>query len=353
VRPDEPAPPVSRSSAGLDGVLRTTALVAAGVVLLWLLHGVVLLIFFAALLGATLRGAADWLAHRFGWRPKPVLAVLTLLLVLIAAGIAVGIGPSLSQQGGDLVTHLTDEAQALRDRYGNTEWGKRILAHVQGGGEGGGAGAIAQPAIKVLGMTTEFLADLVLLVITALYFAISPELYVGGLLRLVPIRHRPRAAIVLRESGRNMRRWLLGQMVDMLAVAVLTALGLSVLGVPVPLALGVLAGLLTFIPYFGAVLAAVPAVLVALSAGPQLALWVLGVFVLVHLVEGYVISPLVQRRLVEMPPAVTVLSMTAGGTLFGPLGIMLGTPIAAALMVVVREVYVADILGDDDVRTER
>ncbi len=102
--------------------------------------------------------------------------------------------------------------------------------------------------------------------------------------------------------------------------------------------------MLTFIPYFGAVLAAIPAIMLALTVGWSTALWALAVYFACHIVEGYVVAPLVQRRLIELPPAMTILSMTVMGTLFGPLGVLVGTPLAAAIMVVVQEAYVADVL---------
>ncbi len=334
----------------IASVLRTAALAAAAILLLWLLPSVLLLLFFAVLLGATLRGGADWLAVRTGLRAGWMLALISLALVALAAGLVLSIGPRLAQQGADLLSSLQDEARTLQDRYGQTAWGQRIMQHLQQPGDGSGPGALAAPAARVLGVTLDVLASLVLLLITALYLAISPELYIGGVLRLVPIRHRARGRVVMHRTGRTLRRWLLGQLIDMTAMGALTALGLSLLGVPVPLALGALAGLLTFIPYFGAMLAGIPAVLVALSVGAHLALLTVGVFLLVHLVEGYVLSPLIQRHMVEIPPALTVMAMTASGTLFGPLGIILGTPLAAAGMVMVRELYVADLLGDDEVR---
>ena len=334
----------------IAAVLRAVALAAAALLLVWLLPSVLLLVFFAVLLGATLRGGADWLAVRTGARASWMLALISLLLIGIAAGLVLSIGPRLAQQGSDLVTSLQDEAARLQDRYGQTAWGQRIMRHLQQPIGGAGPGALAAPAVRVLGLTLDVLASVVLLVITALYFAISPELYIGGVLRLVPIRHRARGRVIMHRTGRTLRRWLLGQLLDMLAVGLLTALGLSLLGVPVPLALAAVAGLLTFIPYFGAVLAGIPAVLVALSVSPHLALLTVGVFLLVHLVEGYVMSPLIQRHMVEIPPALTVMAMTVSGTLFGPLGVILGTPLAAAGMVMVRELYVADVLGDDEVR---
>ncbi|MCQ8240311.1 AI-2E family transporter [Rhizosaccharibacter radicis] len=349
------SPPVIWSAARLAGVARTAIAVAIGGLLVWLLSKLVLLVFFAALLGITLRGGADWLAWRTGWKPVLVLTLLCVLILLTCAGGVAVLGPRLFHQATDLTSQLSQEAATLRDRYQSTFWGQKVMSHLQtGGGSGGGESAteIAQPAMKVLGVTLDLLATAVLLVITALYFAIAPDLYRRGMLRLVAIRHRPRAAVILCKVGRAMRRWLLGQMVDMLVVAVVTTVGLALLGTPVPLALGVLAGILTFIPYFGAILAAIPAVLVALAVSPVMALWVMLIYVLAHLVEGYLISPLVQKRLVELPPAVTILSMTAGGTLFGPLGIVLGTPMAAAGLVLVREFYVADILGDHEMRQD-
>ena len=345
----EPPAPIRFPLTWIAAILRATAFATAALLLLWLLPSVLLLVFFAVLLGATLRGGADWLAVRTGLRASWMLLLISLVLLAVAVGLALTIGPRLAQQASDLVSSLQHEGQTLQDRYGQTPWGQRILHHLRQP-MANVPGTLAAPAARVLGMTLDFLASLVLLVITALYFAISPELYIGGVLRLVPIRHRARGREVMHRAGRTLRRWLLGQIMDMIAVAVLTAAGLFLLGVPVPLALGAVAGLLTFIPYFGAVLAGIPAVLVALSVSPHLALLTLGVFLLVHLIEGYVMSPLIQRHMVEIPPALTVMSMTVSGTLFGPLGIILGTPLAAAGMVLVRELYVADVLGDDEVR---
>ncbi len=133
----------------------------------------------------------------------------------------------------------------------------------------------------------------------------------------------------------------------MLVVGTMAAVGLLLLGVPAPYALGVVAGLLTFIPYLGAVAAGVPAVLVAITVGWTTALWTVGVYTACHLVEGYIVAPLVQRRLIHLPPALTILSMTVMGALFGILGVILGTPLAALGLVLVREVYVKDTLGDN------
>ena len=334
------------SSAQIVAILRTVTLVSAAGLLIWMFSHVVLLLFFAVLLACTLRGGADGLSHL---TRLPAGLMLALISVLLLGLIVVGgwwIGPQLAEQAGDLVNKLTGEVNALQQRYGSTAWARSLTQHLSGSTPS--AEQVSAPAFKVVGLTLGALADLILVVITALYLAISPALYQRGLLRLIAIRHRPRALDILHSIGRILRLWLLGQMVDMVVVGSITAVGMSLLHVPVPLALGVVAGLLTFIPYFGAVAAGIPAVLVALTVSPTTALYAVGVFLLCHIVEGYVLSPLVQRRLVEMPPALTLLSMTAAGALFGPLGIILGTPMAAAGMVAIREGYVVEILGDTE-----
>ena len=353
--PEAPAVPATRdvevastrvSSAQITGILRAVTLAAAVGLVLWLFTHVILLLFFAILLACTLRGAADGLSRLTHLPVWLMLTVISLALLALIVGGMWWIGPQLAQQAGDLIGKLSGEVNQLSQRYGSTSWAKSLTQHLSGSTPS--AGQISAPAFKVLGITLGALADLILVAITALYLAISPTLYQRGLVRLVAIRYRPRTLMILRDIGRTLRLWLLGQMVDMVVVGMITAIGMTLLGVPVPLALGVLAGLLTFIPYFGAVVAGLPAVLVALTVSPTVALYAVGVFLLCHLVEGYVLSPLVQKRLVELPPALTLLSMAAAGTVFGPLGIILGTPMAAAAMVAIREGYVVEILGDTD-----
>ncbi len=339
------------SGAQLTSILRAVALLGGAGLLLWLFSHVVLLLFFAVLLACTLRGGADVLSSLTRLPAGLMLGLISLVLLALVVGGVWWIGPQLASQATDLIGKLTDETDRLSSHYGSTRWGQAMLQHLRGSVPT--PEAISAPAFKVLGFTLGAVGDLVLLVITALYLAISPALYQRGVVRLIAIRHRPRALEILREVGRTMRRWLLGQMIDMVVVGLITAIGLHLLGVPVPLALGVLAGLLTFIPYFGAAVAGIPAVLVALTVSPTVALYAVLVFLLCHLVEGYVLSPLVQRRLVELPPALTLLSMAAAGTLFGPLGIILGTPMAAAGMVAIREAYVVEILGDTDAHDGR
>ncbi|MFL5255278.1 MAG: AI-2E family transporter [Rhodopila sp.] len=328
----------------IRGDLWRVVLIGAVAVLLWQLADVLLLLFLACLIAAAVRGAADRLADGLSAPPQLMLGVVIVLLTLVTLAAAFWIGPAVAGQLGDLVTRLSDSLQALRDHYSQTAAGRAVTGHIPS------VQAVMQKLFgnifTVASLTLGALGSLFVVVVVSLYLAISPALYVNGLVRLLPRQHRPLAHDVMHELGHDLRLWLLGQLVDMLAVGVLSATGLFWLGVPVPFALATLAGLFTIVPYFGAIAAAVPAILVAMTGGWMPVLWVIVIFAGCHAIEGYVLAPLVQRHMVRLPPALTIIAMTIAAALFGALGIIVGTPLAVAAVVIVRRVYLEQVLGD-------
>lgn len=320
--------------------------VAAGLLLLaWLLSNVLLLIFTAILIAVILRGLTNAIVRWTGMRDGIALAAVTIVLALLLIGLVYYLGPRLITQGQELWTNLHQQFHRLDQTYGDTPWGNLIFRKFSP--QSGLDSKIATTTETVVTSTANDLITAFVLVVTAIYFAISPDLYARGFVMLLPVSYRGRAREILHHARMTLSWWLIGQCIDMLVVGVMSAVGLSLLGVPLALALAVLAGLLTFIPYFGAVAAAVPAVMVSLAVNWHLALWALLVFTCCHAVEGYVVAPLVQRRTVHLPPALTILSMMILGDVAGPMGIVLGTPVAAVLLVVVREAYVDDVLEAD------
>lgn len=332
---------------GAARTLRIIAIIGAVALVVWALADVVLLVFMAALLAIILRGISGWLSKLTGAPLKLMLAVVSLAILALLLALLYFIGPQLVTQTQALYAELNQTIAQLRQRYGNTGWGHLLFEHLSPGqllnsSVFGSAGALASSTLGTV-------VGAFVLVATALYFAADPELYVNGIVRLFAIPQRPRARTTLEHVGHTLKMWSLGQLIDMTAVGVITGIGLALLGLPLALALAVLAGLLTFIPYFGAIAAAIPAMLIAFAADWRKAIWVAVIFTIAHVTEGYIIAPLVQRNTADLPPAVTILSMTILGTLFGALGVILGAPVAAAVLVLVREVYIGGVLGDADV----
>lgn len=317
--------------------------------LIWLLHNELLLVFLAVLLAVSLRGAAERIAAHTPLGPRTAMAVIMLIVVLAIFGFCFWVGPNLVQQASDLVSALAKEGQDLAARYGDTPWGHQLLQKINGVGAQA-AQSLAAPMLSAASSTLGGLITLFVLVVTMLYFAANPGLYINGLVTLLPKPRRARTLEVLDKVAHVLRAWFLGQLIDMAVVGIVTVIGLSIIGMPMALALGVIAGVLTFVPYFGAILAAIPALAIALGQNLHMALLTLIVFTVCHVIEGYIVSPLVQDRMVRLPPALLILSMTFIGALFGPMGIIMATPLAAAGLVLVSELYVVDVLKDESGR---
>lgn len=349
--PDEGAaarPPPSReeSLAAIAGVLRIALIGALVGILFWVLADIVLLVFAAIMLAVLLRGLADELARYLPIRPLLAVLLVSLAVMLIFGGFLAWIGPQILTEGQQLIGQISSFTSSFSQQYGQGVWGHWLhkLMHSMTSGNGAMFGSSATSL--VMG-TLGSLGGGLLIVVTAIYLAVTPGLYVEGCVRLAPRHYRKRLAEILLTIAAVLRWWMVGQLVDMIVVGALASLGLTLLNVPLALALGVLAGLFTFIPYVGPVIAGIPGVIVAFTVSPMTVLWVVGVYLACHGVEGYLVAPLVQRRTVHLPPALTVFSMAILGTIYGIFGVVIGTPVTAAVMVLVRELYVADVLGDD------
>jgi predicted PurR-regulated permease PerM len=149
---------------------------------------------------------------------------------------------------------------------------------------------------------------------------------------------------VLLALGDTLAKWLLTRAISMVAIGVLTTLGLILLGVPLALSLGLIAGLMAFIPMLGPIIALIPALLIGLLVSPQTALWVLGLYLLIQGLDNYILTPIVVKETIRMPPALIIFAQLIFGLLFGQLGLMLAAPLTAALMTLVQMVYVHDFL---------
>ena len=185
----------------------------------------------------------------------------------------------------------------------------------------------------------EAIEGAVVILVVGFYGALYARGYAVGLLDLVPRRNRLRVAQVSQAIIYTLRWWLIGQLIPMFVLGISTAVALWLLGVPMALMLGFLTGAMVFIPYVGAWIAFVPTALVSLTRGPDTLIYVTILYLAIHIVEGYALVPLVQKRAVLLPPVITILSQLFMWKVAGLLGVAMATPIAAALLVVVKTVY--------------
>jgi predicted PurR-regulated permease PerM len=308
--------------------------------------GLVLLVLFAGvLLALFLSGTAAWLAARL---PLPYWILLALVVAAIIAIIGFAgylVGPHLMSQVAALIDKTPAVLGPLIGGRHVGEWLHR-LAKAEGEGLTHDIAVLISAASGAISWTLELIVGIVVFCFIGLYGAAQPDVYRRAMLRLVPVHARPRAEEVTTTIVHALRRWLFGRVVAMIFVGVGTTVAFWALGVPLPLALGLLAGLLAFIEYIGAILSALPAIALAFEKGLATAVWVTVLFTGVHLVEGYLLSPMIARRTVRFPPAFTLALQVIFGLFFGILGVTLATPVSVILVLLVRMLYVEDTLGD-------
>ncbi len=323
-----------------------TALVL-GLALLWAVVDVFLLIFAGILVAILLRGLSQLVSDHTPLSERWSLALVVLTLVALWAAGAVLLGAQLVAQVEQLAEIAPRMMQDFQQRLEQSPAGRQLLERAaQNGQQGASPASAAGPVAGVLSTMFGAIADVVIVLFVGLYLAVKPDLYVNGLLHLVPIAKRPRATAVLHTVGYTLRWLLVGQLSAMIVVGVLTTVGLLLLGVPLGLLFGILAGLLEFVPTIGPLISAVPAVLLALTQDTSTALYVVLLYAAIQLIEGNVLTPLVLQRAVELPPVLTITALVVLGTLFGFLGLLLATPLLATALVLVKMLYVQDVLGD-------
>jgi predicted PurR-regulated permease PerM len=265
------------------------------------------------------------------------------------------LAPSVAEQVRNLREDLPKSIENVIAYLSNYSWGKLILEQMPSGGEVmekvNNSGFISRVG-GYFSSTLGALTNLALMLLLSIYLATEPKIYIKGFTKLFPKERRKRVREILYEIGETLTWWLIGKGASMLFIGVLTWIGLSIIGVPLALSLGLIAGLLSFVPNFGPILSAVPAILLAFVDSPKSALYVLILFIVVQLIESNLATPLIERRTVELPPVLTIIAQLALAVLFGAVGLILATPILAVVMVLVQTLYIQDVLGDNDTDVE-
>jgi predicted PurR-regulated permease PerM len=347
----------AQASQTVARTVRNAVLVALGLVLCWLAIDVLLIIFAGILLAIFLRGVAGALQAlcREGGLHLPIgwaLALAIIGILLILSGIGWFFNDQIASQVAELSVDLPRAFHHFVDKLRSFYWGQVFLSHMsptqiaKTGSATNIAGTVASTVFGVAQVTIEVIAGIIVFFFIGLYGAIEPQLYARGIVSLVSPEKRPRAHHVLQQTALTLWRWELGRLFSMTVIGVVTGVGLWLLGVPVPGVLGLLAGILTFVPYVGTVISAIPAALLAFTIDPRLALYTILLYIGAHTLEGYILIPLVQKRAAHLPPALTLSAQAVLSVIIGLAGLALATPLAAAGVVLTRLIYVEGTLGD-------
>lgn len=317
--------------------------------LIWYAADLLMLVFAGVLISILLRSLSDLLTSRTRISQGLALAMVSLALVLFIVVTAWLVTGRIGAQMNELRVLLPQAVQNVKDYFGQYEWARNTIDNLPNWNDwiAKRGGTIISQLGGFASTTLGAIINILVVFIIGLYLASQPDLYSRGLKRLVPFGYRERAEEVLSVIETALERWIMGRFGLMIVNGLLTAIGLWILGVPLAFTLGLLAGILNFVPNFGPWIAAIPAVLIAFMKSPQHALYVGILYIVLQSVDGYILTPLVDRRSVELPPVLTITAQVLLGLAFGFVGILLASPLTAVAMILVKMIYVEDLLGDN------
>jgi predicted PurR-regulated permease PerM len=291
-----------------------------------------------------LRATGDFIARHTGLPGGAGFACALVIALVLVAGGTWFFGAQVVKQVNELAAALPRAIAAARGWLDTQPWLHSLVAAFPTQGDAGAKVALRLGSVALTGFDS--LAALAMVLFGAVYFGAQPGLYRRGITLLFPPDEHARVREALDVSAYAMRRWVLGQLVDMVSVGLLTGAGLWAIGAPSAFALALLTGLFSFVPYVGAIAAGALAVLIAAAQSYDLALWTLGVYVAVNQLEGHLIMPFVHRWTVALPPALGIFAVVGMGYLLGPLGLLLATPLTVVVFVLVKKLYLRDTLGE-------
>ena len=247
------------------------------------------------------------------------------------------VGDRLNSQLDELSTKLPQTVENAKQWLSEKPLGKKILNYATNTLD---SGKTANVIKTFFSSTFGILSDLYIVILLGMFFTASPAIYRTGVIHLIPTGGEATAENLWNEIHQVLKNWLKGQIFGFFFIAILTGLGLWLLGMPLVLALALVAGLLNFIPNFGPLIALIPAALLGLMQGPNTALLVVGLFTLIQIIQSTVTQPLIQKKMVSVPPALLVFGQVAMGVIAGFWGVLLATPLVAIVMTLVNRLYV-------------
>lgn len=313
------------------------ALVACTLMLFKQGISVFLLILAGVLIAAFFRGFAGLIQKYTKWKTSISLILAVLITLSLFAGVFTLIGARVYQESLKLVEEMPKFMETATKYIEQNDFMRDLLDRAS-------ESNLEEKAAPILNSFFQssfgVIGDVYIMLFLGIVFTISPKVYQQGLVRLTPAKGREKALELTDKIGATLKNWLKGMLVSMAFVTVFSAIGLAVLGIPMWLILALIAGMLSFIPNFGPIISLVPAALVALTISPLMALVTIALYCLIQLLESAIVTPLVQQKLINTPPALMIVFQVFMGVWTGGWGIILAVPVLVIVMILVDELYV-------------
>ncbi len=305
--------------------------------LIKILFSVLLLILAGVIIAVYFYGCAGLLKKHLHLSSRLSIILSVAINILLLVGFFWFVGARLQQQISELSDTLPTTIEHAKSQMSQSTLGSKVLQYLNSSGNSQKTMAVAK---SFFSSSFGILSDLYIIILLALFFTASPSLYKKGIVHLLPAKAKNKGSELINELSNVLKKWLKGQIIGFFFIAVLTGIGLLIIGMPLVLTLALIAGLLNFIPNFGPIIALIPAVLIALMQGTTTAIIIVGMYTFIQIIQTAVTQPLIQKKMVNIPPALTVFGQVALGLLGGFWGVLLAVPVVAILMTVINKLYI-------------
>jgi predicted PurR-regulated permease PerM len=339
---------VNDSLKGIKGVITVFGVLALTIVLILAQKDIIhifMLYLTSILLAILLDGVSQYIERFTHFSHSAIL--ITVILILLGLLFVMGLlmGPVLIKQIPLLIKSIPGAINSLRSIIASTPWGNQLLPVLKLETFLPLGMNLIRSVEEIFTVSLQAISEIVFIILMATFLAFNPKIYIESLIRLFKPSKREQIRFLLKVIASIIRKWFVGRLYAMMLIGTLTFISLAILGMQLAFVLGIIAGLLAVIPFIGAILSIIPAVLVALATHPIQALWVIVIFIGAHLVED-IVAPLIQQKITSVPPAVLISGQIFLTFSAGFLGLILAEPICIVAVIVVQVIYIKGILGE-------
>jgi predicted PurR-regulated permease PerM len=320
-------------------VWQTTAIVCLSLTIILILRvafNILLMALAGVLIAVYFHGVAEIITAKTKMNRKLALFISIVGTIILVGVISWFVGSKVQRQVAELSNTLPQTIKVARIKIANTPLGAKIIEFTSGNN----SQKLVDTVTTFFSTSFGVLGDLYIILFLGIFFTSDPTLYKNGILFLFPERMKSTGTNMLKRIESALKGWLKSILISIVLIAILVAIGLSLIGLPGTTVLGLITGLLEIIPNFGPVIAMIPGVLLGLTISTKTALIVAVIYVACQTIVGNIALPLLQKKIIHIPPALTLLSQLVMGILSGLLGIILAVPLLAILIIVIDELYV-------------
>jgi len=336
---NKPSNTTKKELSYIEKVWQTVAIVALLVVFILIARvafNVLLMALAGSLMAVYFHGLGDMIQRHTKLSRRFAMTLSIAGTIIILGLLFWFIGAKIQAQVTQLSNTLPHTISTAKGKLNESLAGQKVLESFSGGN----SNKLYDTVQTFFNTSFGVLGDLYIIMFLGIFFTASPSLYKDGILVLVPADKKPVANRIIDRISLALKGWLKGMLLSMVLITILIAVGLTIIGIPVAMVLGLITGILEIIPNFGPLIAMAPGVLLALTIGGGTAVIVALLYIVSQTIVANIVTPLIQKKMINLPPALTLISQLIMGALSGALGIILAVPLLAMLIILVDELYV-------------